>query len=637
MALFFRRNAPPSPAASWHPYALCLAATALAAGLQAALAPWLAPSPSLLLLAVPLLAARLAGPGPAALSTLGALLLGHVLLHDAPATSLLLAGLAALGTWALSQAPAAGAPAPAPELALALGHLGDAVLLTDAQGRVRVLNPVAAYLTGWREPEALGLPLAQVLRLTDPDARTPLALAPLPSHAARPVQLGLPALLLSRHGCELPVEYTASLLSDSRGRPLGTLVVLRDTSARFREEHERNQLLARERDAHLEAETQRARLQALFLQAPVAICLTRGPDHLVELVNPLGQALVGERLRPGHSVRGFVSALDPHLLRLLDDVFHLGTPYVGHEVPLRADFSSSGLPEVRHFDVTWQPWRGPQGEILGTLGLCAEVTEQVLARREVEALASDLQKALQIRDDFLSIASHELKTPLTSLQLQLQLLWRSLPETGPEGQPHPARQRIEATRRPAERLHLLVNNLLDVSRIRADRLSLEPETVDFAALLQEVVARSETDAAGAGCALRLHAAAPVVGRWDRLRLEQVVTNLLSNAIKYGAAHPVELAVVQDGARALLTVRDHGIGIPPEHQARIFQRFERAVSERHYGGFGLGLWICKQIVESLGGDIRVDSQAGQGATFTVSLPLQPSVPGEPSGPRLTSAA
>jgi signal transduction histidine kinase len=168
-----------------------------------------------------------------------------------------------------------------------------------------------------------------------------------------------------------------------------------------------------------------------------------------------------------------------------------------------------------------------------------------------------------------------------------------------------------------------------VSRIRAGRLALKHETVDFAALLQEVVNRAEADAAGAGCQLVLRAESPVIGRWDRLRLEQVVTNLLSNALKYGAAHPVELSVFQDGSNARLTVRDHGIGIAPEHQARIFQRFERAVSERHYGGFGLGLWIVRQIVESLGGDIRVESLPGQGATFTVSLPVEPPPSGRPA--------
>jgi signal transduction histidine kinase len=110
-----------------------------------------------------------------------------------------------------------------------------------------------------------------------------------------------------------------------------------------------------------------------------------------------------------------------------------------------------------------------------------------------------------------------------------------------------------------------------------------------------------------------------VGEWDRVRLEQVVTNLLSNAAKYGSSRPVEVTVSGDGTTAVLSIRDHGIGIPPEHQSRIFERFERAVSDRHYGGLGLGLWIVRQIVEALGGSIRVESETGEGSTFTVLLP------------------
>jgi signal transduction histidine kinase len=107
-----------------------------------------------------------------------------------------------------------------------------------------------------------------------------------------------------------------------------------------------------------------------------------------------------------------------------------------------------------------------------------------------------------------------------------------------------------------------------------------------------------------------------------MRVEQVVTNLLSNAIKYGAGRPVEVAVSGDDLLARLTIRDHGIGIPLEHQARIFERFERAVSDRHYGGLGLGLWIVRQIVDALGGSIIVESEAGKGSTFTVNLPRSP---------------
>ncbi len=140
-------------------------------------------------------------------------------------------------------------------------------------------------------------------------------------------------------------------------------------------------------------------------------------------------------------------------------------------------------------------------------------------------------------------------------------------------------------------------------------------------MTQDLVARAQEDAANARCPLLIDAEdGPLVGHWDRIRLEQVITNLLSNAFKYGAHRPVEVRVSREGGFARLCVRDHGIGIAPEDQARIFQRFERAVSERHYGGFGLGLWIVRQIVESLHGDIRVESQPGQGATFIVRLPL-----------------
>ncbi|WNG41206.1 PAS domain-containing protein [Archangium violaceum] len=645
MALFPSSSSHPYRSPLWARYGLALLATGLAFALQWLLWRWLAPTPYFLFLSAIVLSAWLGGHGPGALSTVAALVLTRLFFRETPpafslaahhsVTSALFTGVAALMTLVAArvrttlhaaQVARAEAQANGHVLDITLRSIGDAVLTTDSHGLVRFINPIASYLSGWRESDAIGQPLERVLRLVEPSTREPIALVLAGQSAERPIQLGQQALLLSKNGAELPIEHTAASLSDPRGHRLGSVIVFRDISARFREDHEHAKLLAREHDALLEAETQRERLETLFMQAPVAICLTRGPDHIVELVNPLGQTLVGQRLAPGRSIRETLSGLDPNLLHLLDEVFRKGTPFVGHEVPLRADFSGTGQDEVKYFDLTWQPWRGLHGETLGTMGLCAEVTEQVLARREVEALATDLQRALQIRDDFLSVASHELKTPLTSLQLQLQLLWRSLPETDADGNPHPARKRIEATRKPAERLHQLVNNLLDVSRIRAGRLALEHETVDFAALLHDVVARAEADAAGAGCKLILQASSPVIGRWDRLRLEQVVTNLLSNAIKYGASHPVELSVVQDGPLARLTVRDHGIGIPPDSQARIFQRFERAVSERHYGGFGLGLWICKQIVESLGGDIRVESQPGQGATFIVALPLEPPVSG-----------
>ncbi|MEZ0227610.1 MAG: sensor histidine kinase, partial [Planctomycetota bacterium] len=141
-------------------------------------------------------------------------------------------------------------------------------------------------------------------------------------------------------------------------------------------------------------------------------------------------------------------------------------------------------------------------------------------------------------------------------------------------------------------------------------------------LASEVVERMRPELEAADCAITLDAPGPVTGEWDAARLEQVIVNLLANAAKYGRGKPIDVRVLQNDSRAELVVRDRGIGISPDDQKRIFGRFERAVSEQHYGGFGLGLWISLQVIEGLGGRIDVDSALGHGATFTVVLPLRP---------------
>ncbi len=226
-------------------------------------------------------------------------------------------------------------------------------------------------------------------------------------------------------------------------------------------------------------------------------------------------------------------------------------------------------------------------------------------------------EAVRLRDDFLSVASHELKTPLTSLLLQVEGL-RMARERG--NVPEPIARKAEVIRRNVERLARLVDSLLDLSRIGSGRLDLDLEPVDLAELAREVAARFEPELVRAGCTLSTVLEPGLVGRWDRLRVDQIVTNLLSNAVKYGAGHPIALELAVGGESAILTVRDGGIGIAADAHGRIFERFERAVSERHYGGFGLGLWIVRRLVESLGGTIRVESAPGQGATFFVELPL-----------------
>ena len=182
-------------------------------------------------------------------------------------------------------------------------------------------------------------------------------------------------------------------------------------------------------------------------------------------------------------------------------------------------------------------------------------------------------------------------------------------------------RRIALIDRQTARIARLVEMLLDVSRIHAGRLDIEIEQVDLSALVPEVAARFTAELTRANCTLGLLIAPSVVGAWDRLRLDQVITNLLSNAIKFGPGKPIEVGLESVGACARLWVRDHGIGIAPERQRHIFGRFERAVPSRSYGGLGLGLYISRTIVEALGGTIKVESEPGEGSTFTVELPKQ----------------
>lgn len=184
----------------------------------------------------------------------------------------------------------------------------------------------------------------------------------------------------------------------------------------------------------------------------------------------------------------------------------------------------------------------------------------------------------------------------------------------------PRPSQIESVDRSLSRLGRLINDLLDVSRLRVGRLQIDREDVDLAALTRDVVDRHAAEISRARCAVAVHAPEPVVGRWDRPRLDQIITNLVSNAIKYGQGGPVEISVSREGFEGRLSVRDHGIGIDTGEQARIFERFERAVSSRNYGGLGLGLWIVRQLVEAHGGRIFVESRQGEGALFAVVLPL-----------------
>jgi signal transduction histidine kinase len=228
------------------------------------------------------------------------------------------------------------------------------------------------------------------------------------------------------------------------------------------------------------------------------------------------------------------------------------------------------------------------------------------------------QEAIAVRDNFLNIASHELRTPLTSLRLQVDAVIRDVRKQA-GALDNGLLGKAEAAQRQTGRLERLITELLDVSRIAAGRLQLKPELLDLAALVAEVCAAAPEELGSGATPINVLAPAPVQGVWDRLQLTELFTNLLANGIKYGSGNPVDVRVEESGRWARLIVQDHGIGIAPADRKRIFERFERAASEQHYGGFGLGLWIAQQIVDAMGGRISVESEEGVGSTFVVELP------------------
>jgi PAS domain S-box-containing protein len=289
--------------------------------------------------------------------------------------------------------------------------------------------------------------------------------------------------------------------------------------------------------------------------------------------------------------------------------------------PVRAADRQGSLVETLHrrkdgsvFPVEVSSRGGIHGDRRYLLSIIRDITERKRADEERERLFAVTQQALAAREEFLWVASHELNTPLAIVSLQLHQLRRSI-DRGDRADRLTAS--TEAARRNIDRLGALVQRLLDASQLD-NGLRLDLTSVDLAAVTRLAVERvcTQTDAAGIEISVEVP---DIHGRWDAVRLEQVLVNLLSNALKYGLRQPVGVSARVDVDVVHIEIRDHGIGLSASETVRIFDKFERAVPT-DYGGLGLGLYISRQIVEAHRGWIEVESTLGRGSTFRVTLPL-----------------
>lgn len=256
-----------------------------------------------------------------------------------------------------------------------------------------------------------------------------------------------------------------------------------------------------------------------------------------------------------------------------------------------------------------------------------EALEQ--ARREQEALLqrlqttqSELEQAVRMRDDFMSIVAHEVRTPLNGLILETQLRKMHLARDNASAFTlDKMHAMVDRDERQIKSLIRLIEDMLDVSRIRTGKLSIRPSHFDLVHLVSNLLQNFAQQIEAAETEVSLTVFGPVEGHWDEFRIEQVVSNLLTNALRYGGRSPIQVRVYREGDEARIEVQDHGIGISKDNQKRIFQQFERVSAKTVVAGLGLGLFISEQIVAAHGGSIVVESEINEGALFRVCLPIQ----------------
>ncbi|MFT3766395.1 MAG: PAS domain-containing sensor histidine kinase [Minicystis sp.] len=471
-----------------------------------------------------------------------------------------------------------------------------AIFMLDPGGHVRTWNAGAEHIKGYAREEIVGKHFSTFYPPEDIESGKPAMELRVAAAEGRFEDEGW---RLRNDGSRFWANVVITAVRDDAGRLVGFAKVTRDLTERRRAEEEVRQ--------------SEERFRLLLASVKDYAIYMLDPDGIVTSWNPGAEALKGYR---ADEIIGKHYALFYPPAELA-----AGKPARALAIArTEGRYEEEGERVRKDGSRFWASivitaMRNDAGELVGFAKVTRDLTERRRAEDERLRLAH-AQEAVRLRDEFLSIASHELKTPLTALHLQLQRL------EGITDLPERATRQLERAARNSTRLIALVETLLDVVRITGGRFRLTRERFDMGEAIRETVYRLVEDATKAGSPIKVHEKGRVVGSWDRLRVEQIFTNLITNAIKYGAGTPIDIRIDAEGEAARITVTDRGPGIAPEDKERIFGRFERAAPMQNYGGLGLGLYITRQIVEAHGGSIAVESEPGAGATFIVRLPLDP---------------
>jgi PAS domain S-box-containing protein len=506
---------------------------------------------------------------------------------------------------------------PGDELRLLFDALADPLVACDGQERIVLLTRSAERLLGWTEEELRGQPFTTLVprRLHTIDGRSLLRYL-----LERCLQHGGNSILVPlqrQGGTELLLEVSTGQAGEgSQERITLSLRRVPEVPLPSPEPFSQDVTVKHWKYGHLGArlhpDSDRRRYQLIFENAPLGIfhfdttpVITTCNDYFVRIIGSSKRLLIGLNL---------LTLQDPRILSCIRATLE------GKHAHYEGDYVSVTATKVTPVRAHFAPCHDNEGKVSGGVGIVEDVTAQRRIDEERSRLLQETQEAVRVRDDFLTIASHELKTPLTPLSLRLANLERKL-ERGQPVDPAALRQ----ARQQLLRVTSLINDLLDASRIESGGLALHLQPTRLDALAEHVIHVTER-LYDAEHRVHFHGPAqPLHVQGDPYRLEQVIVNLLENALKYSPnGGPIHVSLEKRDSLALLSVRDPGIGIPADQQQHLFERYFRArnVSTKSYGGLGLGLYICRDIVERHGGRIWVESEVGRGSTFYVALPTLP---------------